>query len=201
MGWNHSPVTAVGRRMRAAAFAVSTTLLLAGCSIGSTASGGGSSRAFGSGPGVSTALTRYHSDGVSFAYPATWRFHRRGFVTTMTSGIINLSTQRLGDPCHPVAGGGASCGWPLHQLRQGGVIVMWTEGGGLLSDSDLPPPGIDVQVTRPGSCLDIGGDETVSARAVTRRHRRFSVIACMLEPGDAANEQAVRAMLASLHAN
>jgi hypothetical protein len=117
----------------------------------------------------------------------------------MTSGIINLSTQRLGDPCRPVAGGGATCGWPLRQLRQGGVIVMWTEGGGLLSDSDLPPPGIDVQVTRPGSCLDIGGDETVSAQVFTRRHRRFSVIACMLEPGDTANEQAVRAMLASLH--
>jgi hypothetical protein len=174
------------------------TLILAGCSIGSTASGGGSSGPLGSGTGVSTAVTRYHSDGVSFAYPATWRFHRRGFVTTMTSGIINLSTQRLGDPCHATADG-ASCGWPLHQLHKGGVVVMWTEGGGLLSASDLPPPGIEVHVTRPGACLSIGGDETVSAQVVTRRHRRFSVIACMLGPGDAANEQAVRAMLASLH--
>ncbi|MGZ6213989.1 MAG: hypothetical protein ACXWMG_03460 [Candidatus Limnocylindria bacterium] len=43
----------------------------------------------------------------------------------------------------------------------------------------------------------MGGDETPTAFIITADYRRFVVDACLRGPGVAANELAVRAMLAS----
>jgi len=112
-----------------------------------------------------------------------------------TDGIIDLSTQRMVDPCRP-AGNGHTCGWPLRTLHPGGVVVTWTTGGDI-DPAARPTAGKTVKVTRPGDCRSIGGGETLLARIVTSRRSVFSVAACLRAPGVAANEREFRAMIAS----
>jgi hypothetical protein len=113
----------------------------------------------------------------------------------MTSGLVDLSTQPMIDPCRKRRDG-FSCDWPLAHLRPGGVVVRWTEGGMLVA-GHLPRPGLHVQVTRPGYCSRIGADETFSARLVTRSRGEFLVDACLRAPGLARSEATLRAMLSS----
>jgi hypothetical protein len=166
--------------------------LAAGCSLGSAASHTAP-------PGiVAPPLSHYRGNGIAFSYPAAWGHHRHGFYSMETDGIIDLSTQRMVDPCRP-AGNGHTCGWPLHTLHPGGVVVTWTTGGDI-DPAALPTAGTTVKVTRPGDCRSIGGGETLLARLVTSRRSVFSVAACLRAPGLAANQREFRAMLASARA-
>jgi hypothetical protein len=78
-------------------------------------------------------LRQFTGHGYTFTYPASWRYRRGGFYTTMTEPVIDLATQRMGQPCH----GSLGCAWPVTQMRPGGVVVM-VEAGGLLSDQPRP---------------------------------------------------------------
>jgi hypothetical protein len=40
----------------------------------------------------------------------------------MTSGLVDLSTQPMVDPCRTRADG-VGCNWPLAHLRPGGLVV------------------------------------------------------------------------------
>jgi hypothetical protein len=82
--------------------------LLAGCSLGSNSDH------------KVAGLVVFRKHGITFTYPAGWRYSHRGFITTMTAPIADLGNQPLSDPCH----GRDGCGFPIRQLKPGGVVMM-----------------------------------------------------------------------------
>lgn len=158
-------------------------LIVAGCTLGETVRGLPHAR-------------HYRGAGVTFTYPAAWSHHRRGFMSTMTEGFVDLSSQAMVNPCQ-THGRKTTCSWPIRRLRPGGVVVDWSTGGGLVAPGHLPPVGVQVKVLRDPFCRRIGGERTLSARIVLRGHRSYFAYACLRGPGVAANTEAFRAMLAS----
>jgi hypothetical protein len=182
--------------MRAAIVAIATAAVAAGCSIGSGHSTSGGSSAGATTGEETTQLAHYRGHGVAFDYPAAWgRYRRGGVYTTMTSPIVDLSSQPMTDPCTHV-GNRTTCGIPVHHIRAGGVVVMWQTWGGFGVVMHRPPGSVQVRVIR-GGCRDIGGAEIITAQIATRHHRAFLASACLRGPGIAANERAFRAMARS----
>jgi hypothetical protein len=144
---------------------------------------------------TATALLTFRGGDVSFRYPAAWRHHRPGVLSHLDSGIVDLSTQRLRNPCRS-NGHGHVCKWPLQRLRPGGVLVTWSHADEQSSEPSLVPRS-SVAITQRGVCRAIGGDATLTARVVTRRRRPFFVIACMRGTDMPADLGEIRAMLAS----
>ena len=56
-------------------------------------------------------LATFHGGGVSFRYPASWSHRRPGYLSTETDGIVDLSTQRMVNPCRH-HGNITTCGLP-----------------------------------------------------------------------------------------
>jgi hypothetical protein len=158
----------------------------AGCAFGTGSHSGG----------VATThqLTTYSGHGVSFSYPASWRYRNRGSSSQMSSPVIDLATQPTRSPC--VA---HRCGFPVRHLRRDGVVVMWNTGAGLIDPAHPPGPGVRVTVLRRG-CRALGGAEELIARVVLRTGRIYEAAACLRGPGMPAPERELRAMLASARA-
>lgn len=57
-------------------------------------------------------LTRYTGHGVTFTYPAAWRYRNRGFYSMMTSPVVDLASQPTRNPCTE-----HGCGFPVRRLR------------------------------------------------------------------------------------
>jgi hypothetical protein len=140
-------------------------------------------------------LTTYRGHGITFAYPASWRHRHRGFYSTMTSPIVDLGTQPMVDPCVH-SGNSTSCWFPVRHLDRGGVVVMWSTGGGLIDPAHGPVPGVHVKTLLTG-CRSLGGGEEITASVVLRGGRVYEAAACLRGPDVAAHEREVRAMLAS----
>ena len=141
-------------------------------------------------------LAHYRGHGIAFDYPAPWgRYERAGIFTTLTSPIVDLSTQPMVNPCTHV-GNRTTCGLPIRHMRAGGVVVAWLAGGGFGVLMRHRPGSASFKIL-PGGCRDIGGDEIITAQVTARHHRLFFATACLRGPGIAANERAFRAMARS----
>jgi hypothetical protein len=139
-------------------------------------------------------LERYRGHGITFTYPATWRYRHRGFYTSMTSPVVDLSTQPTVNPCvHH--GSSTGCWFPVRHLQRGAVVVMWSTGG-MFAPSLKPVPGVHVRTLRRG-CRRLGGGEEITATVVLRGGRVYQAAACLRGPDVALHEGEVRAMLAS----
>jgi hypothetical protein len=179
--------------MRAILVAGLVGIVVSACSLG----GAGASSSRRSHIVPATLLTHFRGAGIQFYYPASWSHRHPGILQHFgASPVIDLSTQSMVDPCTKT-GSTTRCGLPIHGLKPGGVVVTWA----LLSPYPLGarrrPLGVHVRVERPGFCRSVGGEEGVFASVVVRHHRVYSVGACLRGPNVAANERAVRAMLAS----
>ncbi|MGH3074044.1 MAG: hypothetical protein ACRDQC_03910 [Gaiellales bacterium] len=166
-------------------------IVASACSLG----GAGASSSRRSHIVPATLLSHFRGSGIQFDYPASWSHHRHGFSTSMTGPIIDLSTQPMINPC-TTTGNTTQCTLPVRRLKPGGVVVVWDTGGGFSIQSRRPDLGVRVRVIRPG-CPKVGGDEAVVGSIVASHRRVFLVSACLRGPNVAANERAVRAMLAS----
>jgi hypothetical protein len=176
--------------MRSLLLMAAMAVFAAGCSLGSSGSHADSAS------GHPAPTVHFHGGGVAFSYPAAWSQHRPGYLSTASDGIVDLSTQRLVNPCRR-HGNVTTCDLPIGHLMPGGVVVTWTIDELPRPPSELPLPGVHIRVSTPGYCRRIGADESVMARIVTPRHELLWIDACLRAPGLAANERAVRAMLAS----
>jgi hypothetical protein len=177
--------------MRAVLLALVTVAVAAGCSIGSGGSATGGSIVSTKSDVGARALARYGGHGVAFDYPAAWgRYQRAGFFTTMTSPIVDMSTQPMVNPCTH-AGHRTTCGIPVRRMHARGVVVTWQTWGGLGVLMHRRPASVSFKVL-PGGCRDIGGDEIITAQVTARHHRVFLANACLRGPGIAVNERAFR---------
>jgi hypothetical protein len=191
-------------RCRVLVFLAVVAALPAGCALGthtqSSGRGVSHNRSPQSGDSVPldslqvVRLTTYSGNGISFSYPASWRYHRRGFSSQMSSPVVDLATQPTRNPC--VA---HRCWFPVRHLRRGGVVVMWNTGAGMIDPAHPPGPGIHVRVLRWG-CRALGGAEELIARVVLRTGRVYEAAACLRGPGTPVQESEVRAMFESARA-
>ena len=136
-------------------------------------------------------LATYRGHGITFRYPASWRYRHRGFSSTMASPVVDLATQPTRNPCFE-----GRCWFPVRRLRPGGVVATWEIGGGMIDPAHRPAPGVRVKVLRHG-CRALGGDEELVARVVLRGGRIYDAAACLRRPGLAEHDSEARLMFAS----
>jgi hypothetical protein len=186
-------------RCRALVFLALLAALPAGCALGTHTQSGGPARTHDQTPepGDSLQLVRlatYSGHGITFSYPASWRYRNRGFYSNMSSPVVDLATQPTRNPCIE-----HRCWFPVRLLRPGGVVVMWNTGAAMIDPAHPPGPGVRVTILREG-CRALGGDRELLARVVLRGERVYDAAACLRGPGLAALDGEVRAMLASARA-
>lgn len=147
----------------------------------------------------------YSNSVLSFSHPASWKaypFHWNGGLHFQP--MVYLSTQAVQDPCS-TKGNTTSCGFPVKQLKPGGVLVTW--------NASNPPaiglgPGSRIKVdgnvarrvdTKGGICRSIGADRTVDVLVKTRPFPSplTEMTACLRGPGLAQEQQSLDALLAS----
>jgi hypothetical protein len=148
---------------------------------------------------------RYSNSSLSFSHPAAWKAYPfRWGGELHFRPMVYLSTQPVQDPCS-TKGNTTSCGFPVGQLRPGGVLVTW--------NASNPPavalgPGSRIQIdgrearrvdTGGGICRSIGADRTVDVLIQTRPlpSTLTEMTACLRGPGLAQEEKSVDALLAS----
>jgi hypothetical protein len=136
-------------------------------------------------------METYRGHGITFTYPAAWRYRNRGFYSTMTAPVVDLASQPTRNPCTP-----HGSWFPVHAMRPGAVAVIWEQGGDLVDPVHPPRGGIHVHVL-PAGCRALAGDEEITALVVLRGGGRFEAAACLRGPNLALHEREVRAMFAS----
>jgi hypothetical protein len=155
------------------------------------------------------------ANGISFERPVAWARWQPNEHDPITDGpLIYLSTDPLLAACataadtapNPPDGQGRACDWPLTSLSSNGVFVSWVNTRLLeplpSTGEVLPMSGASarLQIERPGSCGQIGGDETVSVLVPIGQPTPLSnlaVVACLRGPDVALAEAQLRAMLVS----
>jgi hypothetical protein len=179
--------------------------IVAATALASACGGGTSGAAQAANP---PQLVTYRSGELSFRHPAAWKAYpgRAPTVAIHFHPIVYLSTQPLHDPCS-THGDTTSCGFPVRQLKPGGVLIAWQIYG-------IPVSGLQAAsgtttriggsyakrtVTTPGDCRKIGADRTI--QVVVGSPTKFAVptyfTACLRGPNLAQNERRVDALLAS----
>ena len=187
------------RLLTCAAALVALVALTSGCG------GGGSSSNKPGGQTYDPPLVKYSNSALSFTHPAAWKaypFHWAGELHFQP--MVYLSTQPVHDPCS-TQGNTTSCGFPVGQLRPGGVLLTWNASSpptsGLASGSRIQVDGrparrVDSAV---GSCKKIGADRTIDVFVQTQPlpSTPTELTACLRGPGLAPEEQSLDALLAS----
>jgi hypothetical protein len=145
--------------------------------------------------GAQPQLAHYRGHGIEFTYPIEWRYQHSGVSTQMTSPLIDLSTQRMGDPCH----GKLGCGWPVTRLRPGGVVLMVFSGGSIVPPTSTSRTIREYRGDRlDGLAASIGCDTVLVGDYQAPTVADLSFSACFRAPGLAAHEREFRAMLDSV---
>lgn len=76
--------------------------------------------------------TALKTDRASLHYPSCWHLSKYPDESTMTSVLAFLSNQPTHQPCNSIRSGATTttrCGFPIKTLENGGVLVMFVEGG------------------------------------------------------------------------
>ncbi len=155
------------------------------------------------------------ANGISFERPVQWtRWQPNQHHPTTDGPLIYLSTDPLLPACATVPDATAlppdaqaqACAWPLTSLSADGVFVNWLTSRIL----DPRPSAGEViamngesarlQTERPGSCAEIGANETISVWVPIGQPTPLSnvwVVACLRGPDLATAKAQLRAMLAS----
>jgi len=153
------------------------------------------------------ATRTFSGSGVAFRYPASWRVSPPAWrwESSFTVLVTYLSSGELHDPCARTASS-TTCSSPLAVLPPGGVLITWTRGAMPLWSLAKQPgrattlaghPG-KIQIARPGACRALQATETVTAQIAVTKGDSLQMQACLRGSTARANENRVRAMLATL---
>jgi len=160
-------------------------------------------------------------DGISFERPVSWTRKQPNVFDPINDGpLIYLSTDpllpecatALGQPRNAPDSQGRACDRPLTSLSPNGVLVTWESTRILepITDPNRDPTasplitidGIDtaLHVAFPGTCVAIGGDETITTTIPIGQPTpvtNLAVVACLRGPDIGTAESQLRAMLES----
>jgi hypothetical protein len=153
-----------------------------------------------------SAVARFRNSVLTFAHPVAWNpYVSKAAATPHVNPLLYLSSQRLHDPCTRAVSSSV-CGWPIDELRPGGVLMVWENrtfpGWSLDSASgDVLRVGgrrAKRALVHPGECSEIGADETIEV-AIRRpvANSWTAVTACVRGPHLADSERRISALLAS----
>jgi hypothetical protein len=156
---------------------------------------------------ASRAPTRHFQDealALAFDYPTAWEHGVADSGSTVYTGYY-LSSAALDPACNSTSDSTSqadSCGPPLVVLEPGSVLVAWRLYSHPFADDPIPNTTVanqpaSVVVERPGSCGQLGADETITVSFPRANHYRYEMKACLRAPGVEANEALVHDMLAS----
>ena len=159
---------------------------------------------------TSTIDPRVTLDGLHFVLPAELKYQAAGTPPpTVGETVLGYyATVPIAAPCR-ITASSISCSLPLATLPAGAMLVSWGNVAipKLLGQPDVEGPNTTIggQVAklateRPGSCGDIGADETITAE-ITRPAapgNHYEMRACIREPNAAVNADLVSTMLASV---
>jgi hypothetical protein len=154
------------------------------------------------------AVSRFRNSVLTLSRPVTWNAYVfRAGVTPHVRPLLYLSTQPAHNPCRQ-NGSSAVCGWPVEELKPGGVLIVWENRRfpgwslGSASGTFLRVGGRRAKrvSARPGECSAIGADETIEV-AIKRPlvNSWTAVTACLRRPHLADSERQISALLASTH--
>jgi hypothetical protein len=143
---------------------------------------------------------------VRFSYPAAWTARHFDVVSTFTTSIVFLSTQRLADPCRTAVeqrGRTISCGEPLGRLSDSGVLVQWmsfSSPATSLAAQDGQALTVGGRRARSSAqpCNDIGGDRGRRVTVENGAHSFLIMRACWTGANDAQVSAQVDALLGSV---
>jgi hypothetical protein len=148
-------------------------------------------------------VQRYDDGFLSFDHPARWAANDVGLAQSgVLSTLAYLSTMPLHEPCSTEETGQV-CGTPLDALDPGAVFVWWY----IDSVPSIPPPTYDRTVSgfpaslstqRPGSCLGLQADETMTFVVDLPDKYSYVMEACLAGPDLAGAEAAVTKMVQSV---
>jgi hypothetical protein len=150
-------------------------------------------------------LSYYKDSFLGFSYPAAWTAHPYERAAELHfRPLVYLSTQPIREPCS-TNGDTTTCGFPVAQLRPGGVLVFWQLSGipatGLGPGKALEVGGRPARrsETNGGECRSIGADRTIDVAVETNPPPSPLVYltACLRGPGLAQAEKSVDSLLAS----
>ncbi|HZT94449.1 MAG TPA: hypothetical protein VE985_08235 [Gaiellaceae bacterium] len=150
-------------------------------------------------------LVEYTSPSLSFAHPAAWKAYPFRWAGELHfRPLVYLSTQPVHDPCS-TRGNTTSCGFPIRQLRPGGVLITWQASGPpAIALAPGPRTRIDGHPARRvetagGMCRGIGADRTIDVLIEVQPlpSTLIEFTACLRGPGLAQEEKSVAALLAS----
>ena len=206
--WSFGPVTIPWRRVQRRGMEARLTprrllslAAIAAIVASASACGGGS----GTQGAMDPPLQNYTSHGLSFTYPAAWTAYPSKWPGELHfNPLVYLSTQPLQNPCL-THGNETTCGFPVHHLQPGGVLIVWQTNGipvtGLGPGTRIKVGGHPASLTDTagGECRKIGADRTIDVAVETSPPpSAFTYLtACLREPGVTANENSVQALLAS----
>ena len=148
---------------------------------------------------------KYSNSVLSFNHPAAWKAYPfRWGGELHFNPMVYLSTQTVQDPCS-TNGNTTSCGFPVRQLKPGGVLVTWNASNppamALGSGSRLKVDGRQAARvdTKGGICRSIGADKTVDVLVQTSPlpSTLTEMTACLRGPGLAQEQKSLDALLAS----
>jgi hypothetical protein len=149
---------------------------------------------------------------MTFEYPGIWHQQSFDVPASMASSITYLSTEELHDPCDRT-GAAVTCEWPVDQLAEDGVVLVWTRFE-TPSPPGLPPaPDPSVPVVQIGgrdatltegdatvTCAAIGGQQEIHADIPIPDDpsNSFVMDACVRGPNFELTSAAIAGMLASV---
>ncbi|HEY3843600.1 MAG TPA: hypothetical protein VGL48_10155 [Acidimicrobiales bacterium] len=160
---------------------------------------------------AASSVKQYKAAEISFRYPSSWKISRFQEESSFSTAMVFLSNEKLHPPCRTSqvpAGQEITCGNPLQHLSKRGVLLEWAEVGTPTFSIDQTP-GITgkigglvgrLEVTHPGTCSDVGADETITAvadRAPPADNNRYVLTACLRGPNLKSSTAMVAALIRS----
>ena len=148
--------------------------------------------------------------GIHFVVPAALKYQAAGTPPpTIGEWVLGYyATVPINNPCR-ITATSTSCSLPLTTLPPGAMLVSWANvafprpaGEPDVEDSNTTIGGQAAKLTteRPGSCREIGADQTITAEilrpAATGNH--YEMRACIREPNATTNADRISTMLASV---
>lgn len=152
-------------------------------------------------------VERFANAFLSFRHPAAWTAYPFTWSGELHfHPMLYVSTQPVRDPCR-TSGQATTCGWPVAQLRPGGVLLSvedrgspgWTLDGQPGKPLQVGGRAAKRRVDRPGACGAIGGEATVDVVVASPQPGNWTeLLACLRGPRLGGNERQVERLLGSL---
>jgi hypothetical protein len=152
---------------------------------------------------------RFSGDGVSFAYPSSWRARHYQVTSSFSTEIVYLTPQRMHPPCvtrHATRNTTITCRQPITRLGPGSLLAFWSIDsmpGRSFKDAAgqrLRIGGHSARLRITHDSCEIGAQQSMDAviPVTTSPENWYEFIACIRGPRISLREHQLRDLLSSV---